>query len=593
MSKQTKQTYRVCFCFTRRFKLTVAEAPEEIKTVFETYSENGIMSVDHLHEFMTEYQGESNVTKEDAQIIIDSVKHLNIFQRKGLNLEHFFRYLFGDINPPLSHTPTVHHDMNAPLSHYFIYTGHNSYLTGNQLSSDCSDVPIIKALHRGVRVIELDMWPNDAKDNVDILHGRTLTTPVELIKCLRSIKEHAFVASPYPVVITLEDHLTPDLQTKVADMITETFGDMLFTPGAECLGEFPSPESLKKRVMISTKPPKEYLESRTMKDKENDSQKGKDSVEDEAWGTEVPDLGDEIDDDNKYGSAREIPPEDDDTDEGDQKVQQGAGLAYKSLIAIHAGKPKGGLEEALKVDLNKVRRLSMSEQELEKAAKTHGKAIVRFTQRNILRVYPKGTRFNSSNYNPLIGWMHGAQMVAFNMQGYGRSLWVMQGMFKANGGCGYVKKPDFLMKGGHDVFDPRATLPVRQILKVRVYMGEGWYLDFRHTHFDAYSPPDFYTRVGIAGVPADTVMVKTKTKEDEWIPVWNEEFEFPLTVPELALLRIEVHEYDMSEKDDFAGQTCLPVSELRPGIRAVPLFSRKGEKYKNVKLLMRFDITYV
>lgn len=25
-------------------------------------------------------------------------------------------------------------------------------------------------------------------------------------------------------------------------------------------------------------------------------------------------------------------------------------------------------------------------------------------------------RFDSSNYNPLIGWSHGAQMVAFNMQ---------------------------------------------------------------------------------------------------------------------------------------------------------------------------------
>lgn len=96
-------------------------------------------------------------------------------------------------------------------------------------------------------------------------------------------------------------------------------------------------------------------------------------------------------------------------------------------------------------------------------------------------------------------------------------------------------------------------------------------------------------QVGISGVPADTVMKKTKAIEDNWIPTWDEEFEFPLTVPELALLRIEAHEYDMSEKDDFGGQTCIPVSELRTGIRAVPLSSRKGEEYKSVKLLMRFE----
>lgn len=96
-------------------------------------------------------------------------------------------------------------------------------------------------------------------------------------------------------------------------------------------------------------------------------------------------------------------------------------------------------------------------------------------------------------------------------------------------------------------------------------------------------------QLGIAGVPADEVKKRTETIDDNWIPSWNEQFEFPLTVPELALLRIKVLDYNLSDKDEFAGQTCLPVAELRQGIRAVPLYDRKGEKYSSVKLLMHFE----
>ncbi|GJN31138.1 hypothetical protein PR202_gb19498 [Eleusine coracana subsp. coracana] len=481
--------------------------------------------------------------------------------------------------------------MNAPLSHYFIYTGHNSYLTGNQLSSDCSDLPIIKALQLGVRVIELDIWPNSSKDDIDVLHGRTLTAPVSLIKCLRSIKEYAFVASPYPVIITLEDHLTFDLQAKVAKMVLEVFGGMLYYPESKHLQEFPSPEALKGRVILSTKPPKEYLESKggTMKERGVEPQFRKGESEAAAWGIEVPDIQEEMQvaekngDDLLYGGKS--------SEDGDEnKTCKHKAPEYKHLITIKAGKPKGAIVDALNSDPEKVRRLSLSEQELAKVAASHGPNIVRFTHRNLLRIYPKGTRFDSSNYNPFLGWVHGAQMVAFNMQGYGRALWLMHGFYKANGGCGYVKKPEFLMQTCPDgkVFDPKADLPVKATLKVKVYMGDGWQKDFEQTHFDTYSPPDFYTKVGIAGVPSDSVMMKTKAVEDSWVPVWEEEFVFPLTVPEIAVLRVEVHEQDVSD-DDFGGQTALPVMELRPGIRAVPLFDQKGLKFRNVKLLMGFE----
>lgn len=89
-------------------------------------------------------------------------------------------------------------------------------------------------------------------------------------------------------------------------------------------------------------------------------------------------------------------------------------------------------------------------------------------------------------------------------------------------------------------------------------------------------------------MPLDAAKCKTRIIEDDWAPYWDQEFTFPLRIPELALLRIEVREHDRSDKDDFGGQACLLVSELRPGIRAVPLYDRKGRKFKSVRLLMRF-----
>ncbi|KAL6597538.1 hypothetical protein ACP70R_046978 [Stipagrostis hirtigluma subsp. patula] len=579
--------YKYCMCFTRKFRSPDAQPPPDVRAAHHT-----VCTADGLRRFLADVQAESPADVDRILAMLTAggptAGIARLVNRSPApsppTLDDFFGFLFSpDLNPPVANQ--VHQDMSAPFSHYFIFTGHNSYLTGNQLNSDSSDVPIIKALQRGVRVIELDMWPNSSKNNVDILHGGTLTAPVEMIRCLKSIKEYAFCASTYPLVITLEDHLTPDLQAKVAEMLTETFGDILFIPSSEPMKEFPSPEALMKRIIISTKPPQEHKEFLKAKDSQNangniDSLAGEASMRRMDSNVDESDGKDELDEQD-----------DEDSEEDEPKFHQDTACEYRKLITIHAGKPKGHLRDALKVDPDKVRRLSLSETQLTKATASHGADLIRFTQKNILRVYPKGTRVNSSNYDPMNAWTHGAQMVAFNTQVHDKELRIMQGFFRANGGCGYVKKPDFLLTTGPngEIFNPKASLPVKKTLKVKVYMGDGWRMDFSKTHFDTFSPPDFYTRVGIVGVKADSVMKKTRTIEDQWVPVWDEEFTFPLTVPELALLRIEVKEYDMSEKHDFGGQTCLPVWELKQGIRAVPLHDRKGNKYKSVRLLMRFD----
>ncbi|PWA49899.1 phospholipase C1 [Artemisia annua] len=554
---QVMQTFEVFGCFSRHFRPKRDVLPEDIKQVLENYSQHGTMNVQNLRDFLTQIQGQADA---DANAIFEKAKRHNLLQHKGLNLMLF---LYSDLNHPLS---AVLDDMKAPLSHYYIYTSHNTYLTGNQFTSDSSVRPIIKALQKGVRVVELDLWPNSTNTDINVCHGRTLTTSVKLRKCLKVIKDHAFQASEYPVLITFEDHLNKKLRAKVALMVKRTFGDMLVQRKKDHeITKLPSPSDLKKRIVISTKPPNESLEADTVDDKRSSNN---------IVFARISDCFE-----SKDGS--------DDESKHQEEDMEGEIPEYKDLIAIHAVKIKGDLRASLHVEPNKVKRLSLSEQELVEACQEHGNQIMRFTQNNILRVYPKGTRLDSSNYNPFDGWNHGAQMVAFNMQGYEKNLWLMQGMFRANNGCGYVRKPKFLCEGDL-TFNPNK---IKKILKVKIYMGEGWHLEFHHAHFDYCSPPDFYAKVGIAGYKGDKTprAYKTKTMEDDWWPIWDEEFEFPIRVPELALLRIEVKDNDTTKKNEFGGQTCLPVSELRTGIRCVPLYNEKGEKYKFIKLLVRFE----
>ena len=103
--KMPKQHFKVCFSFRRMFRLKVAdEPPDEIDILFKEYSPDGIMSMDDLCDFLVQFQGEEegDSINKHAQTIFDSLKHLNIFHRKGIHVEAFFRYLLSDLNGPLA-----------------------------------------------------------------------------------------------------------------------------------------------------------------------------------------------------------------------------------------------------------------------------------------------------------------------------------------------------------------------------------------------------------------------------------------------------------------------------------------------------------
>lgn len=72
-----------------------------------------------------------------------------------------------------------------------------------------------------------------------------------------------------------------------------------------------------------------------------------------------------------------------------------------------------------------------------------------------------------------------------------------------------------------------------------------------------------------AGVPAaDTAPVPPGFN-----PWWDTEFEFDVAVPELALVRFVVEDYDASSKNDFIGQSTIPLNSLKQG----ECLSRGGE----------------
>ncbi|NXM97665.1 PLCG1 phosphodiesterase, partial [Sylvia borin] len=221
-------------------------------------SEHFRVSLLELQKFLLEYQRElwAADTLQVQEFMFNFLRDpLREIDEPYFTLDEFLTFLFSKENSIWNSQLDMVclENMNNPLSHYWISSSHNTYLTGDQFSSESSLEAYARCLRMGCRCIELDCW--DGPDGMPVIyHGHTLTTKIKFSDVLVTIKEHAFVTSDFPVILSIEDHCSIAQQRNMAQNFKKVFGDMLLTKPVDISADgLPSPNQLKRKILIKHK----------------------------------------------------------------------------------------------------------------------------------------------------------------------------------------------------------------------------------------------------------------------------------------------------------------------------------------------------
>ncbi|XP_026062335.1 1-phosphatidylinositol 4,5-bisphosphate phosphodiesterase delta-1 isoform X1 [Carassius auratus] len=522
---------------------------EEIDVIYGEYAKtDGLMSAADLLNFLMKEQKE-DVSQNDALQLIEKYElDEKAKAKQQMTKDGFLMYLLqpeGMIFNPAH--KSVYQDMNQPLNHYFISSSHNTYLLEDQLKGPSSTEGYIKALLKGCRCVELDCWDGSDGEPV-IYHGYTLTSKVLFKDVIEAIQEYAFKTSEYPVILSLENHCSVEQQKTMAQHLSSILGSALVTKplGDQMPTCLPSPEELKGRFIVKGK----------RLDKLEDMFSESKTADEESVTEEEDDEGDE--DQEKKSSSLKLAKELSDM------------VIYCKSAHFHGFKDSRDKQSFYEM-------ASFKEGKAVKLAEESANDYIHHNIDKLSRIYPAGMRTDSSNYNPVPLWNAGCQIVALNFQTPCPEMDLNQGLFLQNGQSGYNLKPSYL-RDRDTKFDP-LTLPdgpwlKNKILHLMVISAQ----QLPKVSERKSSIVDPIVKVQIYGVPADTTMVETKYIENNGFnPMWNESFQFNVRVPDLALVRFLIEDYDFSSSNEFIGQYTLPFNSLKNGYHHVPLLTRNGD----------------
>ncbi|KAF8331226.1 phosphoinositide-specific phospholipase C [Amanita rubescens] len=285
----------------------------------------------------------------------------------------------------------------------------------------------------------------------------------------------------------------------------------------------------------------------------------------------------------------------------------------QSLLVYTIGVKFQGINK--KVDYSPEHMFSLSETTANKIIRprTDGSSgmydLIKHCRKHLVRIYPKGLRVSSSNYEPHRYWSAGAQLVAINWQTFDLGYMINHAMFQRNGRSGYVLKPAALRSGGEGKKALLLGRRTRYWLDLTVISGQqlprlkdssGREMVDRpvlHPYVEVTVHVPDWTEEMEAGATtmARSVTYRTSAvKNNGFNPVWEEQIRIPFECVgdmwDLVFVRFVVRQEDGKDDEDPLAVYCVSLGSLGQGYRHLPLHDAQLSQYLFSTLFVKVQV---